>query len=81
MWKHDAIEHFGNARELAAFLHIHPSAVSMWGLLVPRARGWELEARTQGALRMNTDLYALQPAELERLFAVTHKRAVTVPCT
>ncbi|AGH31802.1 transcriptional regulator [Salicola phage CGphi29] len=47
----DAVAYFGSIRQLAEFLDIWPHNISRWGERVPRHRAYELEVRTNGALK------------------------------
>lgn len=51
----DAIEHFGSIKALAEFLEIWPHNISRWGEEVPKQRAYELEVRTNGALKVSED--------------------------
>jgi len=47
----DAIDHFGGIKELASFLGIWAHVIYRWGEFPPMARQYELEVRTNGALK------------------------------
>ena len=51
----DAIDHFGGILPLATFLGIWPHNISRWGEEVPESRAYELEVRTNGALKAKAD--------------------------
>lgn len=46
----DAANHFGSKKKLANALGIQPSAVTMWGELVPISRQYQLQILSGGAL-------------------------------
>jgi hypothetical protein len=47
----DAVQHYGGIRELAAALGIWPHNISRWGEYPPKARQYQLEVLTDGALQ------------------------------
>ncbi|MFG0505995.1 Cro/CI family transcriptional regulator [Pseudomonas asiatica] len=46
----DAANHFGSKKKLANALGIQPSAVTMWGEIVPISRQYQLQILSGGAL-------------------------------
>ncbi|SMF36883.1 MULTISPECIES: Cro/CI family transcriptional regulator [unclassified Pseudomonas] len=46
----DAAKHFGSKKKLADALGIQPSAVTMWGEVVPISRQYQLQILSGGAL-------------------------------
>lgn len=58
MYKNDVINHFaGNMSAVARFLGISHQAVVKWPDIVPKARAFELQVRTAGALQVDARLY------------------------
>jgi DNA-binding transcriptional regulator YdaS (Cro superfamily) len=51
----DAIDYFGGIKELANFLGIWPHNISRWGEFVPDARAYELEVKTEGKLKAESE--------------------------
>ena len=51
MTTQEAIEHFGSVKKLADALGIWPQVIYTWGEAPPMARQYELEVKTQGALK------------------------------
>jgi DNA-binding transcriptional regulator YdaS (Cro superfamily) len=51
----DAIDYFGGIKELANFLGIWPHNISRWGEFVPEARAYELEVKTEGKLKAESE--------------------------
>lgn len=47
----DAIDYYGSVKALAAELGIWPHVIYRWGDTVPKARQYELEVKTKGALK------------------------------
>lgn len=47
----DAVKYFGGIKPLADFLGIWPHNISRWGKFVPLARQYEIEVKTNGALK------------------------------
>tara|TARA_R110000796_G_C14559564_1_gene434673 strand:- start:3110 stop:3277 length:168 start_codon:yes stop_codon:yes gene_type:complete len=47
----DAINYYGSIKKLADALDIWPHNISRWGKFVPIARAYELEVKTNGALK------------------------------
>jgi hypothetical protein len=47
----EACDHFNGPRGLAEFLGIWPHNISRWGEHPPKERQYELEVRTNGALK------------------------------
>lgn len=47
----EAIDHYGSIKKLADSLGIWPHVIYRWGDTPPRARQYELEVRTKGALK------------------------------
>lgn len=47
----DAINHYGGIKQLAETLGIWPHNISRWGEFVPKSRAYELEVKTDGALK------------------------------
>lgn len=47
----EAKEYFGGIKELAEALGIWPHNVSRWGKYPPKGRQYELEVKTNGALK------------------------------
>ena len=50
----DAVEFFDGKSKLAAALKISPAAVSQWGPRIPMLRQFELQAITEGKLKIAT---------------------------
>ena len=48
----DAIKQFGGVAGLARVLKVSPQAIYQWGEKVPRGRQYELQALSNGALRV-----------------------------
>lgn len=48
-----AINYYGNASKLADALDVSKQAISQWGDEVPRLRAFELQALTNGALKVD----------------------------
>jgi len=46
-----AIEHFGGIKQLADALGIWPHNISRWGEYPPMGRQFEIEVKTDGALK------------------------------
>lgn len=46
-----AVSHFGSKRKLADALEISPSAVTLWGQVVPRLRQFQIQMLTCGLLK------------------------------
>ncbi|MDD2133339.1 Cro/CI family transcriptional regulator [Pseudomonas kurunegalensis] len=46
----DAANHFGSKKKLAEALGIQPSAVTMWGELVPISRQYQIQVLSNGKL-------------------------------
>jgi len=46
-----AIEHFGGIKQLADALGIWPHNISRWGEYPPMGRQFEIEVKTEGALK------------------------------
>ncbi|MGI9565237.1 Cro/CI family transcriptional regulator [Pseudomonas fulva] len=46
----DAANHFGSKKKLAEALGIQPSAVTMWGDVVPISRQYQLQILSNGKL-------------------------------
>jgi len=53
MTKHDAINYFGSATELARALGITKASISQWGVYVPPLRAFQIERMTDGKLKAN----------------------------
>lgn len=74
----DAIAYFGSAARLAEKLGIRVQAVSQWGELVPKGRAYEIQALTNGGLKVAPELYGQRkaaPAEKrERLTSCAGER-------
>jgi hypothetical protein len=51
----EAIEHFGGLKKLADLLGIWPQVIYQWGEYPPRGRQYELEIRSEGALKAETE--------------------------
>jgi len=51
MTTQQAIEHFGSHKALAQFLDIYPQSIYQWGEYPPRGKQYELQVRTQNALK------------------------------
>ena len=47
----DAVKHYGSIKKLADELGIWPHNISRWGEFVPMARAYEIEVKTNGALK------------------------------
>ncbi|RYF44035.1 MAG: hypothetical protein EOO38_18380, partial [Cytophagaceae bacterium] len=45
-----AVSHFGSKKKLADALDISPSAVTLWGDVIPRLRQFQIQMLTGGAL-------------------------------
>lgn len=60
----DAVAHFKGRSKLAKELGISPAAVSQWGEHVPKARQYQLQVLSDGALKVADD--AKEPAERRR---------------
>ncbi|WP_336886185.1 Cro/CI family transcriptional regulator [Pseudomonas petrae] len=45
-----AVSHFGSKKKLADALDISPSAVTLWGEVIPRLRQFQIQMLTGGAL-------------------------------
>jgi len=52
----DVADFFGSKRKLAEALGISPSAVTMWGEVVPAVRQYQIQVLTLGALKATTKL-------------------------
>jgi len=50
----DAADHFGSKKKLANALGIQPSAVTMWGDVVPVSRQYQLQILSNGKLMADT---------------------------
>lgn len=48
----DAVAHFKGKSKLAAVLDISPAAISQWGEVVPKARQYQLQVLSNGALKV-----------------------------
>jgi len=48
----EAINHYGGVKQLAEALGIWPHVIYRWGDTPPKARQYELEVKTGGALRV-----------------------------
>lgn len=46
----EAVSHFGSKKKLADALDISPSAVTLWGEVIPRLRQFQIQMLTGGAL-------------------------------
>lgn len=51
----EAIEHFGGRRQLAEALKVWPQVIYQWGERPPMSRQYELEVKTEGALKADRD--------------------------
>lgn len=51
----DAISHFGGIKPLADALGIWPHNIARWGDTVPIARQYELQVKTNGALKVRAE--------------------------
>lgn len=51
----EAAEHFGGMKALADALNIWPQAVYAWGEKPPMSKQYELEVRTNGALKADAE--------------------------
>ncbi len=47
----EAIDHYGGIKKLADALGIWPQVIYTWGESPPMARQYELEVKTQGAIK------------------------------
>ena len=47
----DAVNYYGSIKGLSDALGIWPHNISRWGEFVPMARAYELEVKTNGALK------------------------------
>ncbi|MBI6940037.1 Cro/Cl family transcriptional regulator [Pseudomonas putida] len=54
----DAANHFGSKKKLAGALGIQPSAVTMWGEVVPISRQYQLQILSGGALMADAKPFA-----------------------
>lgn len=50
----EAIEHFGGLRKLAEALDVWPQVIYQWGDTPPMGRQYELEVKTGGKLKADT---------------------------
>lgn len=55
MTTEQAIEYFGGRKQLAAALGIWPHNISRWGEYPPLPRQFEIEIKTDGALKIESD--------------------------
>ena len=51
MTTQDAIKHFGGLKQLADTLGVWPQVIYKWGEYPPLGRQYELEVKTNGALK------------------------------
>jgi hypothetical protein len=51
----EAIDFFGSVKELAQFLNVYPQVIYKWGDYPPDGRQYELEVKTNGLLRAETN--------------------------
>ena len=58
MTTQDAIDYYGGIKELAAALDVWPQVIYRWGDYPPRARQYELQVKTQGALKVDRGVMA-----------------------
>ena len=56
----DAANHFGSKKKLADALGIQPSAVTMWGEVVPISRQYQLQILSGGVLMAETKPSAVE---------------------
>lgn len=55
MTTQEAIDYFGGRRQLAEKLGVWPQVIYAWGEEPPMARQFELQVKTEGALRARND--------------------------
>ncbi len=55
MTTQEAIDYFGGRRQLAEVLGVWPQVIYAWGEEPPMSRQYELEVKTNGALRARND--------------------------
>lgn len=55
MTTQQAIDHYGGIKELAAALGIWPHVIYRWGNVPPKARQYEIEVKTNGALKVSQE--------------------------
>lgn len=53
MTTQEAIDYYGSAKALADALGIWPHVIYRWGSQPPKARQYELEVKTKGALKVS----------------------------
>ena len=59
MYKTDVFAHFGGKKAaVSKLLGISRAAVGQWPDIVPEGSAYKLQALTDGALKVNPDLYA-----------------------
>lgn len=51
----EAIDYYGSVKKLADALGIWPQVIYTWGEKPPMARQYELEVKTEGALKADRD--------------------------
>lgn len=57
MLKSDVIKHYKTAKAAAEALGIKESAISQWSEVIPKLRAYELERLTNGALKVQSELF------------------------
>jgi hypothetical protein len=55
MTTQEAIQHYGGIRRLAEELKVWPQVIYSWGDRPPMGRQYELEVKTEGALKADRD--------------------------
>jgi hypothetical protein len=55
MTTQEAIQHYGGIRKLAEELKVWPQVIYAWGDRPPMGRQYELEVKTEGALKADRD--------------------------
>jgi hypothetical protein len=48
----EVAEHFGSKKKLAVALGIHPSAVTMWGEIIPSSRQYQIQVLSKGKFKV-----------------------------
>ncbi len=57
MLKSDVIKYFGDGPRTAAALEVTKQAVTGWGPVVPRGTAYEVQVITNGALKVDREIY------------------------
>lgn len=55
MTTQEAVEHYGSARKLADILDCWPHVIYRWGMFPPKGRQYEIEVKTDGKLKAETE--------------------------